>query len=87
MLYSSELGRFEQWFDCFTILFGVSSTDLMEEYENLKEMVRIETEEKEFEIVDWTIRGAREAKNWTWVKELHSSNRRIGIIINNFIWF
>ena len=34
--------RFAQWFDCFTILFDVSSVDLMEEFENLNAMVEPE---------------------------------------------
>ena len=78
MLYSSKLGRFDQWFDCFTILFGVSSSDLMEEYENLKQMVRIEIgEAEEFEM--W---GGSFLKNYTWVEELISHTSRKGIIIN-----
>ena len=80
MLYSSELGRFEQWFDCFTILFGVSPTVLMEEYENLKEMVRIEIEMDEFDMNDGDINGIK--KKYTWIKEHNSSNSRKGIIIN-----
>ena len=85
MLYSSELGRFEQWFDCFTILFGVSPTVLMEEYENLKEMVRIEIEMDEFDMNDGDINGIK--KKYTWIKEHNSSNSRKGIIINkNLCW-
>ena len=49
----------------------------MEEYESLKEMVRIgEIEKGEFRI--W---GGNK-KEWTWIKEHNSSNSRKGIIVN-----
>ena len=48
----------------------------MEEYENLKELVQIEIEVKEFEMDDGT------DKNCTWINELISSTSRKGIIIN-----
>ena len=72
MLYSSKLGRFEQWFDCFTILFGVSVSVLMEEYENLKAMVEIETEEDVFRMQDNSL------SKFTWIKKLTSKNSRKG---------
>ena len=49
----------------------------MEEYQNLKEMVQIETEEKDC----WSVgEGTRDyvngVTNCTWVKELYPKNRR-----------
>ena len=52
LVYSEKLGRFEQWFDCFTILFGISASIWIEEYGNLKEMVQVEIEEDRFEMVN-----------------------------------
>ena len=46
----------------------------MEEYENLKEMVQIEIEEKEFRMFDGT------DKNYKWIKKHYSSTSRKGII-------
>ena len=47
----------------------------MEEYANLKEMVRIETE------VDWFQMGDGTFKHCTWIKEHYSLTSRKGIII------
>ena len=68
LIYSSKLGRFEQWFDCFTILFGVSPSILNEEYESLKEMVHMEIEENLFMMYDYSF------SNFTWINELISTN-------------
>ena len=81
MVYTSELGGrlFGQWFDCFTILFGVSSTDLMEEYKNLREMVRIEMEEESFyRMSDYSF------NSYVWVKDLSATNNRKEHYNNNY---
>ena len=52
----------------------------MEEYENLKEMVRIEIEVDEF------VMYGGNKKEYTWIKEHNSSNSRKGIIINKNLW-
>ena len=71
LLYSSKLGGFRQWFDCFTILFDVSSVSLMEEYENLEAMVDIEQgDEIKFNMSD----GSQ--MNLTWINALKSKNSR-----------
>ena len=49
LVYSSKLGGLQQWFNCFEILFDVSSVSLMQEYWNLEAMIDIkEGEEKDF---------------------------------------
>ena len=53
----------------------------MEEYINLKEMVQIEIEKKEFRMFDGTY------KTWTWIEELYSFTNRKGIINKNQIGF
>ena len=72
LLYSSKLGRFEQWFDCFSILFGVSPSTLKDEYENLKEMVQIKIEEKNYE----TLGEAH--GSFVWIEEINSKTSRKG---------
>ena len=92
LVYSSKLGRFDQWFDCFTIIFGISPTILSEEYNNLREMVQIEIEEDNFEVgnsglilvtlnsmADKGIPfGEISAPSFTWVNEVISKKSRIG---------
>ena len=71
MVYSSELGGFQQWFDCFRILFDVDSVPLMEEFENLIAMINIEIGEiEEFFMADQTYKTNR------WINALHSKNNR-----------
>ena len=80
LVYSSKLGRFDQWFDCFTMLFGVSPSILKEEYDNLNAMVQIEIEEDEF-LMDSTYHNSLVSvfpANYTWVKELIATNSRKG---------
>ena len=73
LLYSSELGRFEQWFDCFSILFGVSPTTLIEEYENLKQMVQMKIEEQNEYLMK-----TNQYKTFVWIEEIYSNNSRKG---------
>ena len=47
-----------------TILFGVSSSVLKEEYDNLREMVELEIEEDSFMMTDFS------EKRFFWIKEL-----------------
>ena len=56
----------------------------MEEYESLKEMVRIEIEVDEFDM--WGGMVSTNKKEYTWIKEHNSSNSRKGIIINKNLW-
>ena len=90
LLYSSKLGRLEQWFDCSTILFGVSPSVLEEEFENLKQMVQIEIEEKSrlrsFHMLDSSrsnynfdqMIDPSLSDNFAWIKELIPINSRKG---------
>ena len=41
LLWSSKVGRFDQWFECFTVIFGVSPSVLIMEYSKLAEMVEV----------------------------------------------
>ena len=71
MVYSSELGGFQQWFDCFRILFETESVLLMEEYESLRAMVNIDKGERSaFLMYDLT------TKTQHWINALHSKNDR-----------
>ena len=72
LLHATLLGRFDQWFDCFTILFGVSSSILIEEYKNLEKMVQLDIEERTIILMD-----SSEA-NVYWIKELVPTTSRKG---------
>ena len=65
------MGGFDGWFECFRILFDVSSVSLMEEFQNLKALIVIEVGETDtFTMKDESL------KTVTWINGVFPNELR-----------